>query len=540
MPVRPQRLSWLIVSASVSLAVALFGAHGTPAQAGSHVGASPADTIVTAMFFDGKTLDPGRQFEYMGMTADRAMYDTLVTFANGDLTKPVPDLATSWKVSGGGTVYTFTLRPGVHFSSGNPLTAADVVWSLQRQLNLKGNPSFLLQLAGVSSISAPSSSTVRVTLKTPNPALLYILPNPSLSVLDSKVVMAQGGTDAANADKTDKAESYLNTHSAGSGPYVLTGYSPGNSISMTANPKYWGPAPKIKKVLLLNQKSPAEQLTLEKGDTDISLDLAVDQVPALKKQAQVATYSLSSPDVFFLILNLSPSVNPATAKQDVRQAIRYALDYKGILSLAGTGATQPPGVIPVQFLGALPESDAVKQDVAKAKALLAKAGYANGFTATMEYPSDITPDGIDFGLFAQKIASDLSAVGITVKLTPNPVAVSLPNYRGGKEQIGFWYWGPDYPDPSDYLNFLPGQLVGLRANWKMGADAQLAQWMKQASSTVDKAQRIALYQRIQRRMNEIGPFVPLFQPSKIVATRRSVSGFHYNAIWQVDFNQIGK
>jgi peptide/nickel transport system substrate-binding protein len=244
--------------------------------------------------------------------------------------------------------------------------------------------------------------------------------------------------------------------------------------------------------------------------------------------------------MYFLLLNLSPAVNAATAKQDVRQAIRYALDYKGILSLAGAGATQPAGVIPVQFLGALPHSDAVVQNVAKAKALLAKAGFANGFTASLEYPSDITPDGIDFGLFAQKIASDLAAVGITAKLAPKPVAVSLPNYRAGKEQLGFWYWGPDYPDPSDYLNFLPGQLVGLRANWKAGADAQLAQWMNKAPTTTDTSQRIALYQRIQRRMNEIGPFVPLFQPSKIVATRSNVSGFHYNSIWQVDFNQVGK
>jgi peptide/nickel transport system substrate-binding protein len=435
-----RRFPLVAFSVACSLSALLVGMRGIPAAAESHLGASPSDTIVAAMFFDGKSLDPGREFEYMGGTADRAMYDTLVTFANGNLTKPVPDLATSWKVSNSGTVYTFTLRRGARFASGNPVTAADVVWSLQRQINLKGNPSFLLALTGVSSISAPSSSTVRLTLKNANPAILYALPNPSLSVLDSKVVKAHGGTDAANADKADKAESYLNAHSAGSGPYMLTSYSPGNSIAMTANPKYWGPAPKIKKVLLLNQTSPTEKLTLEKGDTDMSLDLAVDQVPALKKDAKVTTYSLSSPDMYFLLLNLSPAVNPATAKQDVRQAIRYALDYKGILSLAGAGATQPAGVIPVQFLGALPHSDAVVQNVAKAKALLAKAGFANGFTALLEYPSDITPDGIDFGLFAQKIASDLAAVGITAKLAPKPVAVSLPNYRAGKEQLGFWYW----------------------------------------------------------------------------------------------------
>lgn len=533
---RSRHLPWLTLSAVLSLAVLLFGAR--TASAVSHLGKSPADTLVVAMFFDGKSLDPGRQFENMGNAADHAMYDTLVTFVNGNLTKPVPDLATSWKVSNGGSVYTFTLRHGARFASGNPVTAADVVWSLQREINLKGNPSFLL--ANVASLSAPNSSTVRLVLKHPDPAILFILPNPSLSILDSKVVKAHGGSAAANADKADKAESYLNAHSAGSGPYMLTSFSPGQSIAMTTNPNYWGAVPKVKKLLILNQQAPTEKLTLEKGDTDIGVNLSANQVPALKKDTQLTTYGLSSPNVFFLILNMDPAMFKPTANNDVRQAIRYALDYKGLVTLAGSGAVQSPGVIPVQFLGGLPSGDNVQQNVAKAKALLAKAGYANGFNVSMEYPSDITIAGIDFNLFAQKISSDLAAVGITVKLLPKPIAVSLPDYRGGKEQIGFWEWGPDYPDPEDYLAFLPGQLVGLRSNWKAGADAQLAQWMQQAATTLDNAQRAATYQRIQRRLNQVGPFVTMFQPAQIVATQNSMHGFHYNYVWQSDFNVVSK
>ena len=534
-----RRLPLMALSVVVSLAALLVSLGGPRVLAATRGATSPADTLVAAMYFDGKSLDPGREFENMGNAADHAMYDTLVTFANGSLTKAVPDLATSWSVSNGGRVYTFTLRAGAHFASGNPVTAADVVFSLQRVANLKGNPSFLLD--NVASVSAPSASTVKITLKQADPAILYILPNPSLSVLDSKVVKANGGTDASNADKTDKAEPYLDAHSAGSGPYMLTSYSPGNSIAMTANSHYWGAAPRVKKVLLLNQQAPTEKLTLEKGDTDLGLNLAPTQVTALQKDAQLTTYHLSSPNVFFLLLNMSSAVNPATANNDVRQAVRYALDYKGIASLAGPGSVQPAGIVPVQFLGALPLGSApYAQNIARAKALLAKGGYAHGFSAALEYPSDITVNGEDFGLFAQKIQADLAAVGITAKLAPKPVAVALPSYRAGKEQIGLWEWGPDYPDPSDYLNFLPGQLVGLRANWKAGADMQLAGLMKQAQSTLDNAKRAALYQKIQQRMNAIGPFIPLFQPAQIVATQRHLSGFHFNAIWQADFNQISK
>jgi peptide/nickel transport system substrate-binding protein len=370
----------------------------------------------------------------MGNAADHAMYDTLVTFANGNLTKVMPDLATSWKLSGGGKVYTFTLRQGVHFASGNVATATDVAWSLTRQINLKSPASFLL--SNVTAVTAPSPSTVRISLGHPDPGLLFILPNPALSILDSKTVMAHGGNDGANAAKSDKAEPYLNTHSAGSGPYMLTSYSPGNSIAMTTNPKYWGAAPKVKNLLILNQQAPTEKLTLQKGDTDIGVNLAADQVPGLKKISSLTTYSLASPNVFFLILNMNPSYFKPTANVDVRQAIRYALDYKGIVTLAGQGAEQSPGVVPLQFLGGLSPSDAVQQNVTKAKSLLAQAGYPHGFTVTMEYPSDITIVGIDFNLFAQKLQSDLGAIGITVKLVPRPIAVSLVDYRAGKEQIG--------------------------------------------------------------------------------------------------------
>ena len=76
-------------------------------------------------------------------------------------------------------------------------------------------------------------------------------------------------------------------------------------------------------------------------------------------------------------------------------------------------------------------------------------------------------------MIAQKIQSDLAAVGITAKLAGSPVATSLGTYRAGTEQLGLWYWGPDYPDPNDYLAFLPGATVGLRAGWAAGDDAAL-------------------------------------------------------------------
>ena len=95
------------------------------------------------------------------------------------------------------------------------------------------------------------------------------------------------------------------------------------------------------------------------------------------------------------------------------------------------------------------------------KSELAASGIPNP-TVDLEYPSDITSNGLSFGVLAQKVKSDLAKVGITVNLKGSPVATSLNTYRAGTEQLGLWYWGPDYPDPNDYLVFLPGPTVGLR------------------------------------------------------------------------------
>jgi peptide/nickel transport system substrate-binding protein len=156
----------------------------------------------------------------------------------------------------------------------------------------------------------------------------------------------------------------------------------------------------------------------------------------------------------------------------------------------------------------------------------------------MEYPSDITKNGIDFGVLAQRVQANLAEVGIKIKLAPAPVATALPNYRDGKEQMGLWLWGADYPDPSDYLAFLPGQIVGLRAGWAAGAQPALTTLGDQAAVAIDSSTRTGLYQQLQRQLNQIGPFMPLFQSAQVAVMAKSLSGFAYNAVWTVDFSTL--
>jgi peptide/nickel transport system substrate-binding protein len=148
-------------------------------------------------------------------------------------------------------------------------------------------------------------------------------------------------------------------------------------------------------------------------------------------------------------------------------------------------------------------------------------------------------NGISFGDLAARVQQELQAVGITVQLQGQSIQVALNSYRGGQEQMGLWYWGPDFPDPADYLNFLPGALVGLRAGWVKGADPSLEALGQTAAGTTQNATRQSLYQQIQRSMNNLGPFMPLIQPAQILVGATSVKNLQSNALWLVDLGELG-
>ena len=261
----------LVGLAVVTLAV-LAAAVAAAAATGAHGNATASDTLVVDKSFDLKTADPQRQYEPTGGIVDRALYDTLLKFTGADVAHPRPSVATKYTVSKDARTYTFTLRKDVHFSDGTKLTSKDVVFSFNRLVNLKGNPSFLL--AGITT-SARGAYTVVLKSKTPNPAIPVLVANTSLGIVNSKVVKAHGGSAAANADKADKAESYLNSQSAGSGPYVLKSYSTTTQVVLTRNSRYWGSkAPKFANVVLRNVNSAAQLLNIQRGSNEVSLDLS--------------------------------------------------------------------------------------------------------------------------------------------------------------------------------------------------------------------------------------------------------------------------
>ncbi len=152
----------------------------------------------------------------------------------------------------------------------------------------------------------------------------------------------------------------------------------------------------------------------------------------------------ASPNVFFMFANDNSKISKITPNHDFQMALRYGINYAGLLQLAGAGSIQDPGIVPSAFLGALPASDDAKYDLAQAKAYLAKSGVGNP-TLNLTYPTDLTENGLSFDDLAARLQQYLDQIGITVKLQPQSISVGLGTYRAGTEALGLWFWGLTSP-----------------------------------------------------------------------------------------------
>jgi peptide/nickel transport system substrate-binding protein len=485
-----------------------------------------AKTLVVALTEDSVTMDPSRVYEFHAITVLRSVYETLIDFPPGRQDQLVPRLAENWTISDDGLVYTFTIAQGHVFSTGRPVTAEDVAFSLRRIKNLKGTPAFLA--AAIAKVEATDPSTVVMTLSEPDPAILSKLVSDYFGVMDSAEAKAHGATDAEDADQTDTAEEWLNNNSIGSGPYMLQCWVPRVEAILVRNPQYPGQPGAFERVIYRTvSEAAAQKLALEAGDLDIGLDVSADQIPSFKENSNLAVYEGLSPSVFFLIMNMDPAIGGPMAQDAVQDAIRLAVDYDGIKQLVGGSAATPVNIMPVDWAYALDPAKAITRNVDAAKAKLAEAGFANDLTVDLEYP-EYTSGGVSIPTLAQKIQADLAEADITVNLVPGDIGPALQKYRDGKAAFGLWLWGPDFVDPIDRLAFTPGGVVGLRVNWTEDkASAALNDAVKRAKVVTADADRAAAFTDIQNIMLDENPFVFLVQSGTQVAYNANIKGFVY-------------
>ncbi len=507
-------------------AVALAAVLAVAGFAGGGLAQTPKDTVVMAKQIDDIiTMDPAESFEFSGSEALGNLYDKLLTFNLKNVSEIRGELAESWGVADDGVTYTFKLRKGVKFTSGNAVTAEDAAWSLQRAVILNKSPGFILTQFGFNKdnvkerIHATDENTLVIrTDKQVAPTFFYYCLTATVgAVVDKKTVMA-------NEKSGDLGNDWLKTNSAGTGAYKLRVWRANENYTLEANEQHFAGAPKSKRVIIRHVKEPATQrLLLEKGDVDIARNLTKDQLDGLAGNSNIKVERGLKGAILYLGLNQK---NPILAKPEVREALKYLVDYQAIQKNIVSATHQVhQSFLPIGFLGAI-EDQPYKFDPAKAKDLLAKAGHPNGFTVTMDTRSTSPIADI-----AQVIQANWAQAGIKLDIIPGDGKQTLTKYRARNHDIYIGQWGPDYQDPhtnaetfamnEDNSDNAKSKTLAWRNSWDI---PDITKKTVGAVVERDAKKREATYQELQRAHQQSSPFVIMFQEIENWVSRTNVSG----------------
>ncbi|HEX4261425.1 MAG TPA: ABC transporter substrate-binding protein, partial [Acetobacteraceae bacterium] len=335
--------------------------------------ATPKQVIVMAKQIDDIiSFDPAEAYEFTDNEVDGNCYRKLVAPDLAKGTGIVGDLAEKWEVSADGRTFTFHMRGDATFASGKKVTAEDAAFSLQRVVLLDKTPGFIVTQFGFSKdnvgklIQATDPKTLVVTLPSAQATtfVLYCLSANVGSIVDRATAMAhQSGGDMGNG--------WLKTHTAGAGAYQLTSWAASDHVIADANP-HSGIKVGARRVVIRHVKDPAAQfLLLQRGDADIARDLQADQLKTIRGNPAYHLATAKQGTSMYIAMN---QATPQLAKPQVRQAIKWAIDYDAIATnITPDTWTVGQSFLPEGLPGALTERP-FKKDTAKAKQLLADAG----------------------------------------------------------------------------------------------------------------------------------------------------------------------
>lgn len=533
-------VSLLLVS--VFLLAALAGCGGGGDKTNGDTGGAVKSVIIGGQS-DLVTLDPGHMYEPYANMISYAAYDMLYRVKSGTMGTPEPSVATEYSLDDSGKVYTFKLREDVKFASGNPLTANDVAWSVNRVLNMKDTDTYSM-VKVVEKVEAPDDYTVVFTLKEADTSFLVKLTSNAYCILDSKVVKEHGGTDqapdAAKGIAADSAKDWLDNNSAGSGPYVIKSWTPKEQLVLEKNPNYWGEASNIDTIYFREMDSVDAQITaLQSGEIDIALGLNNETAKQLANKDGITVSNGATATMTFLVMNRDSSLSKEMSNPKVQEAVRYAIDYEGLLSLAGDGASVPLNFVQNGFVGGMTRDlNTEGRDLEKAKALMAEAGYPNGFEVTLTCGTNYS-EGLAWTTIAQMIEQDLAEIGIKVKIETQEATMVYQKMREGTMPFYVMWWSPDYYDINNQFAFLPGTgadgtAYGQRAKWELTPENQaIVDLSKKIFSETDETKRADYAKQIQLEFAKDNPFAFLLQHAKIFA-------YNSNRLETVTFSDLCK
>ncbi|TWT13008.1 ABC transporter substrate-binding protein [Reyranella sp. CPCC 100927] len=401
---------------------------------------SMAQTLTIGVRAGPESIDP--HFTATGTHAEalKHVFDTLVW--SGDGLELEPRLALSWKALDA-TTWEFKLRPGVKFHDGSDFTAEDVKFSIERIPMVAGPNPTTIYVRRVKETKIVDAHTVHIITDGPAPSL----PNDfiRLFIVSHKAAAGLTKETANEAFNTGKA-------AVGTGPYKFVSWTPKEQLVLERFDGFWGPKePWQRHVRKEIANDAARVAQLKAGQVDLIVRAPASDVPTLERDSKLSVVKVDTVYIFNMELDLRDKPAQVTAKDGspldknplqnpkVREALDLAIDRKALAEIAMEGLGKPqnqlvtPGVF--GYSKKVPES---KYDPARAKQLLAEAGYANGFKVTLSFTSDRLPGDRQVGT---SIAQMLAAIGIDAQANAQPGAVFFPARTRGDFSMAMSGWG---------------------------------------------------------------------------------------------------
>ena len=480
-----------------------------------------------------RTLDPVIGFDDVTFFALHPLFDTLVDYAPHAI-QLIPRLAERWTISPDGRRYVFELRPGIRFSDGAPITAAHFKYSLERALTSPDSPftSFLFSIAGASDLAA-GKATSCAGIATEGAGRLVI----TLDHVDQAfmTILAMPFTAPQRPEHVAAAGDQLRRRPDASGPFEVASWDEGNRLVLRRNPRYYDPArAHLDEIVMIENIARDTQFQMfESGELESAALLAApDYLFVMAEPAwRPYVHRLVGMNAFGSRMNVR--VAPFSDRR-VRQALNYALDKDHPTRLLN-GATVPShGILAPGMLGRDPDLPPYPHDVAKARALLAAAGYPRGFDAEYVTLADEEAEKV-----AASLQSDLAEVGVRIHISVMAWATySAAIGKPGGPAFSYASWLADYPDSSNFfdINFASRSIKDEgSSNTSFYANPALDTVLDQARQELDASRRAALYRRAERILYDDAPWIWSYHSQTTEVIQPYVRGYAPHPIWIRDY-----
>jgi peptide/nickel transport system substrate-binding protein len=489
---------------------------------GDAQGPTRGGKLTYGRYADSLFLDPVFTDANLDIWIMQNIYETLIQTGPGGKGL-VPGLATTWSFSKDGKTFTLTLRSGLKFSNGTPVTGDDVKFSLDRARNEK-NGAWNFLLGSISSVSTKGNQVV-IALKNPDPSLPAALATFNSAILPKKLYGAAKGSDEKARAKV------FGEKPVGTGPFVLSEWKRGTSMTLKRNPNYWRKGSDGRALPYLDEvkfeivpDDNARILKLQSGELDGAEFIPFARVAELQADPKINMKLFPSTRVNFVVMNTRPKLKDGTenplSNLKLRKALNYATDKQALIRLVTFGLGKPMRSYLSSSTPLFAPQTMYPFNLEKAKTLFAESGVAEG----TEIAVQIVAGSADQIALTTALQQMWDQIGVKLKIDQFDSATTNSKYQDTDFQMQVNYWTDDIADPNELTAY--AAVFESSESFKTGfKNDEVEKLFTQTQAETNTTKRTEMYRRIQQIHTEAAPMIFLYEQPFAVALSKKLRDF---------------